>query len=64
MTIMGDTFDTVARRVYGPRAETLMSLLIEANLEFKDVVLFSGGQILTVPAKPETSQRIGPPWMQ
>jgi hypothetical protein len=64
MTAQGETWDSVARRVYGPGAETLMSILISANPDYRERAMFAGGEVLTVPPKPKnriTGSR--PPWV-
>lgn len=52
LTSQGETFDGIARKVYGERSETLMSEIIRANPEYREVIYFSGGQLLTIPEKP------------
>jgi phage tail protein X len=65
MVVQGETWDSVARRVYGPGSETLMSLLITANPEFRETAVFSGGEILTVPPKPaDHTTGSKPPWAE
>ncbi len=46
-TIQGDTFDGIAFKLYGE--EKYMKELIEANLDYADVLLFSANIELTVP---------------
>ena len=65
MVVQGETWDSVARRVYGSGAETLMSLLIAANPDYRERAVFAGGEILTVPAKPiTTAAGSKPPWAE
>ena len=65
MVVQGETWDSVARRVYGSGAETLMSLLISANPDYRERAVYAGGEILTVPPKP-TAYTTGskPPWAE
>ncbi len=62
-TVQGDTFDSVAYRLWGePR---LANLLMLANPSLMDVVIFSGGVELAVPEHtPQPVQTELPPWMQ
>ena len=62
-TVQGDTFDSVAYRLWGePR---LAHLLMRANPSFMEVVIFSGGVELAVPEyTPQPVQTELPPWMQ
>lgn len=60
LTSQGDTFDGIARKAYGPQAETLMSLIVEANPDYREVVIFSGGQLLEIPERPTKAGRS--PW--
>lgn len=46
----GDTWDLIAYKVYGD--EYFYSLLIEANLQYIDTVVFEGGEKLEVPDIP------------
>lgn len=63
ITKMGETWDMISRRVYGD--ERFMSLLIDANISHRDVVVFSNGVTLNVPEM-TASEKIGgsslPPW--
>lgn len=60
-TIQNDTFDSIAFRLWGD--EHLCSLLMQANPEYMDVLLFEPGVVLTVPeyaVAPKMSDL--PPW--
>ncbi|WP_025847597.1 tail protein X [Paenibacillus ehimensis] len=59
-TIQGDMWDGIAKKVLG--AEKHMTLLIEANPEYRETVIFPAGIALVIPAiaAPITSQL--PPW--
>lgn len=64
-TNQGDTWDMLAKRVYGN--ELLMDVLIKANFEHRDVVIFSYGTVLNVPEIDTTSSEFEanlPPWKQ
>lgn len=57
----GDTFDLLAGQAYGE--ETMASVLIEANPDYADMVVFDGGEELSLPlvstvSTPDTL----PPW--
>ncbi|MCM1165681.1 MAG: phage tail protein [Ruminococcus sp.] len=59
-TILGDMWDLIAFKTLG--SEMYTHLLIESNLKYKDVVVFSAGVVLTVPDI-ETPAASGlPPW--
>lgn len=47
ITKSGDTWDTVAYKVWGN--EMYMDTLIKANLEHKDTFIFPAGVVLTLP---------------
>ena len=61
-TLQGDTWDSIAYGLWG--RENLMHLLILANPEYTDVLIFPAGTVLVVPDV-ETSAMAGnlPPWM-
>lgn len=64
-TEQGDTWDLIAKRVYGEhnRAEFFMHVLLEANQEHRFVTLFSANVELTVPTiEPPTMQLPKPLW--
>ena len=61
ITVEGDTFDSLALHYYND--EKLASVIIQANLDFCDTLIFDAGITLTIPAVstvalPETL----PPW--
>ncbi len=59
-TKLGDTWDTVAYKVWGN--EMYMDTLIKANLEHKDTFIFPAGVVLTLPEiELEVSDSL-PPW--
>jgi len=51
-TIQGDTFDGIAYKLWGD--EKHMKELIEANLDYADVLIFSPNVELIVPEAEET----------
>ncbi|MBR1730379.1 MAG: tail protein X [Selenomonadaceae bacterium] len=60
-TIQGDTFDVIAKKVYG--SEEYMTDLLKANQKYNDTVIFSAGVKIICP---EFEQKILsyllPPW--
>ena len=58
-TIQGDTWDMIAKKVYGD--ETYTSLLMEANPKLLDYFVFPEGIVVTVPEKPEETGYL-PEW--
>ena len=63
-TILGDTWDIVAHRIYGDRkrGDLFMHLLLEANQAHRDTVIFSSGVRLVVPEIPAGIPDSLPPW--
>ena len=61
-TLQGDTWDAIAYRLW--KRETLMHLLIEANPDYGDVLVFGPDVVLTVPriTVPDRTMDL-PPWM-
>lgn len=60
-TVQDDAFDGIAWRIWG--REHMGRLLIEANPEYADVLLFGPGVELVVPdAEPVTTVQDLPPW--
>ncbi|MGG1638232.1 tail protein X [Paenibacillus sp. NRS-1760] len=59
-TIMGDTWDGIAYKVYGKGAH--MTTLMLANQEYLELVVFSAGTILKVPELKNDSTSALPPW--
>ena len=52
-TIQGDTFDSIAFRMFGD--EAYMEKLIKANWEHADTLVFSSGTTLIIPEIEESS---------
>ena len=62
-TVQGDTWDSIAYRLWG--RETLMHLLLAANTDHADVLVFEPDVLLNVPdiTVPARTMPL-PPWMQ
>lgn len=64
-TTSGDTWDFIAYKAYnGLGGEKLMSLLIEANPQYRETVIFKAGVVLEVPEAYIPASRTLPPWMR
>ncbi|WP_310830380.1 tail protein X [Paenibacillus pedocola] len=59
-SVQGDTWDSIAFKLYGD--EYLMTLLINANPELAQTVVFSGNVPVNVPDKPVDASDTLPPW--
>ena len=59
-TIQGDMWDSIAKKKYG--TEHAMNILLEANQEHRDTVVFSAGIVLTLPEYEAPSPDAMPPW--
>jgi phage tail protein X len=59
-TIQGDTWDWIAYKLYG--RESLMLQLMQANPNYIDVVIFSAGAVLSIPAVAPAVSTSLPPW--
>lgn len=60
-TIKGDTFDALALKYYNE--EKLASIIIQANPDYCDVLIFDEGIVLFVPDAPEAAMPSSlPPW--
>jgi len=60
VTVSGDTWDTVAKRVYGN--ELLADLLMSNNFGLLDTMVFTGGVEIICPDKPSAVDIDLPPW--
>lgn len=61
ITQKGDTWDSIAHKIYG-NAEKF-TVLITANIELSEVVVFDFGTVIKVPADAETDySKTLPPW--
>ncbi len=62
-TILGDTWDLIAFKTLGDEMHT--HSLIESNLKYRNIVVFSAGVTLTIPDVKTTTTASGlPPWKQ
>jgi len=59
-TLAGDTFDMIALDFYND--ESLASVIIQANYQYRDTIIFSGGEVLTIPIIETPSANSLPPW--
>lgn len=59
-TLQGDTFDMIALDFYDD--EKYASLIIQANPEYRDILIFDAGVILKIPIIEETPADTLPPW--
>ena len=59
-TIQGDTWDMIAKRVYGN--ELLCDVLMQANPMHLNTVIFPAGIVLAVPETELTFRSAPPPW--
>lgn len=60
VTKQGDMWDSIAYDLYG--TEEGMNVLLDANIQYRNIVVFSSGVVLDVPEynKPKSSNL--PPW--
>lgn len=59
-TVLGDTWDLIAYQLYGN--EHLLSALIEANPQFRKMVIFSADMVIKVPEVTPAATASLPPW--
>ncbi|AXB82781.1 tail protein X [Megasphaera hexanoica] len=59
-TVQGDMWDMISYRVYG--SEKYVKILLEANPEYRDVVVFPADIVLTCPTITPTDTTKLPPW--
>ena len=59
--IQGDTWDLIAYRVWG--SEYLLPRLLEVNPNFRDIIVFSGGEKLNVPEVDTAIYTERPAWL-
>lgn len=63
VTSQGDTWDSIAYDLFG--SEGYMGILMDANLDLLDVLVFSAGTVIQVPEEiPEEVDEDMPFWMQ
>lgn len=59
-TIQGDMWDLIAKRLYDD--EKALNVLLEANQQYSDMVVFPAGVVLTVPEYTAPVTSMLPPW--
>lgn len=59
-TTQGDMWDLIAKRLYG--AEASLNVLLEANQQYADIVVFPAGIVLEVPKYTAPVTSMLPPW--
>jgi hypothetical protein len=59
-TLAGDTWDSIALDFYND--ESLTQPIILANLKYRDVIIFQGGENIQVPIIEQQSATTLPPW--
>ena len=60
VTVQGDMWDAISYRLYC--SEKYMGLLMQANMEYLDIFVFSAGTVLAVPALETGKAADMPPW--
>lgn len=61
ITAQGDTWDLIAYRLWG--SEYLLPCLLEANPQYRYIIIFEGGIKLNVPDVDTTSYTSRPAWL-
>lgn len=63
-TIQGDTYDIIAKKVYGD--ELLMGKIVRANPKYIGMMVFPSGVILQIPDATDEELKYNslPPWRQ
>ncbi len=59
-TIQGDMWDLIAKRLYGD--EAALNVLLDANQQYADMVVFPAGVVLEVPEYTAQVTSMLPPW--
>ena len=59
-TVQGDIWDSISLRLYG--TEKFMYWLIDANPNYRNIVVFPANIILAVPDAPRRERVSFPPW--
>lgn len=60
ITVQGDMWDSIAKRLYG--TEAALNVLLEANQQYADIVVFPAGIVLAVPEYAAPNASTLPPW--
>lgn len=61
-TVQGDTFDTIAYRMY--QTASVTSDIINANLDYIEVGIFDAGIKIKIPDIDVSKTTAKPPWME
>ena len=62
-TVLGDTWDTIAKRVYGDERKAQELMEERANIRLLDYQVFPGGIVVATPELPEETADSGlPAW--
>lgn len=59
-TTQGDMWDLIAKRLYNDEAS--LNILLEANQQYADIVVFPAGIVLEVPEYNTPVTSMLPPW--
>lgn len=59
-TTQGDMWDLIAKRLYNDEAS--LNVLLEANQQYADIVVFPAGIVLEVPGYNAPVTSMLPPW--
>lgn len=59
-TIDGDTWDSIAKKVYGNENKT--DFLMSNNIKYLDILVFSSGTVLQTPPIMTEKQSLLPDW--
>lgn len=61
-TMAGDTFDSISLDFYDD--EHYSSEIIQANSNYRNTIIFSGGEVLEIPIIEDKTNNSLPPWKQ
>ena len=61
-TIEGDTWDSIAKKVYGDESKT--DFLMSNNIKLLDIIVFHSGMVLQTPPIPTHKSVLLPPWRE
>lgn len=59
-TILGDTWDSIAYKIYGD--SKAYNTLLELNQEYIDIIVFDAGKIINYKEENTTYEADVPPW--
>lgn len=63
-TISGDEWDGICYKFYGSKGEMMMDQVVHANPKYLNIVVFSAGVVLRMPAFNLHQATSKPPWMR